>query len=386
MSSAGAIPLEVTFVASHATLGGSELYLERLLTELGDVWVGGVVALADGDWNARMRGLGVPVEVVPVGARIGILSGALRLRRVLARRRPPLVHANGVKAALVAVLATPGSGIPVIWVKHDLFWDGILARAVARRCASVVTVSEVVAGTFGARQRERVRVVHNGIPPVSVDRAAARARVEALTGAAPGEPVLTMVGRLDPIKAQLEIVEILPALRSAHPGLRLLLVGAPYQYLPAYAEQVHARVRELGLVEAVTFAGQRDDAVDLIGGSDLVAIPTKRNERGMGTEGFGLVGVEAMAVGTPVVGYADGALPEVLGDCALLVPPGDRAALEAAIVRLLGDRSEYDRLVERGIRRVAERYGLERMVEAMRQEYVRVAASARGRRVPRHRR
>lgn len=370
-------PPAVTFVSSHATLGGSELYLERIVTGLGDGWVRGLVSLSDGTWVDHMRGRGLPVEVVPTGARAGILTGALRLRRVLARQRPALVHANGVKAALVAGLATPGLGIPVVWIKHDFSWDGLLARTIAARCASVVAVSQAVAATFGARPRTRVQVVPNGIPPVSVDRAAARRAVEALTGAAAGAPVLTMVGRLDPVKAQLEVVESLPGLLAQRPDLRLLLVGEPDRYRPWYAEQVHARVRELGVGGAITFAGQRDDAIALMGGSDLVAVPTMRDERGMGTEGFGLVGVEAMAVGTPVVGYADGALPEVLGDCAVLVAPGDRTALQAAIGRLLDDPGERSRLAACGQARVAERYGLATMMEAMRREYRRVAGSTR---------
>ena len=58
----------------------------------------------------------------------------------------------------------------------------------------------------------------------------------------------------------------------------------------------------------------------------------------MGREGFPYVGLEAMAVGTPVVGYEHGGLPEMLGDCGLLVSPGDRNALGEAILHLLGTR------------------------------------------------
>ena len=64
----------------------------------------------------------------------------------------------------------------------------------------------------------------------------------------------------------------------------------------------------------------------------------------MGREGFPYVGLEAMAVGTPVVGYAHGGLPEMLGECGLLVPPGDRAALRHAILDVLENEAERDRL------------------------------------------
>ncbi len=375
-----AAPPRVAFVSSHAALGGSELYLERLIAGLGPGWTDAIVSLADGPWLDRARGLGVEVELVPTGACGGLLTGALGLRRVLARRRPDVVHANGVKAALVAVLATPGLGLPVVWVKHDFSWDGRLAGLIAARCRVVVAVSEAVAATFGLHLRQKVRVVPNGIPAADMeaDRAAGRKAAEVLAGAAPDAPVLTMVGRLDEVKAPLELVECLPELLARRPGLRVLLVGEENRHDPGYAARLRARVAELGVGEAVTLAGRREDAVSLLAGSDLAVITTRPDARGMGTEGFGLVAAEAMAVGTPVVGYADGALPEVVGDGGVLVAPGDREALAAVIARLLDDAAEHGRLAERGRARARERYRLDDMIAAMRHEYLRSARRARG--------
>jgi glycosyltransferase involved in cell wall biosynthesis len=92
----------------------------------------------------------------------------------------------------------------------------------------------------------------------------------------------------------------------------------------------------------------------------------------MGREGFGFVGLEAMAAGTPVVGYADGALPEVLGDCALLVAPGDRRALRDAILTVLREPQTRARMVECGRLRVARLFRVERTVAAMKDRYVAV--------------
>jgi glycosyltransferase involved in cell wall biosynthesis len=89
-------------------------------------------------------------------------------------------------------------------------------------------------------------------------------------------------------------------------------------------------------------------------------------------EGFGLAAVEALRVGTPVVGYRNGALPEVLGDGAYLVEEGNRRALGDSVLRVLGDPALRERLVSRGRRR-AERYGLTAAAEAMKDRY---AASA----------
>ncbi|MBA2794739.1 MAG: glycosyltransferase, partial [Thermoleophilaceae bacterium] len=105
-------PVRVSFVSSHALGGGSERYLELLLERLGEDWVAGVVLLGEGPFADRLRTLGYPAAMVTTPRRLGILPAALRLRRTLVGQAPQVVHANGVKAALVAGLAMIGTGTP----------------------------------------------------------------------------------------------------------------------------------------------------------------------------------------------------------------------------------------------------------------------------------
>lgn len=372
-------PVSVTFVSSHAQMGGSELYLERLLEGLGPGWVRRVVCLQDGPFADRLRELGHPLSVIPAPARLGMALTAWRLRRALRADPPAVLHANGVKAALIGALAAVGTGIPVIWVKHDFSWDGRLARAIARGCREVVGVSAAVTQTFGDSPPCGVHVVPNGIPEPHVDRARARALVAELVGEPARAGVVGMIGRLHPAKGQLELVETAPRILALRPDTRFLILGDPDPYQPAYARTLHDRARELELRDSVVFAPGRPEAVTVIAGCDLIALPTVPDERGMGREGFGLVGVEALAVATPVAGYADGALPEVLGPCARLVAPGDRVALADAIVELLGDEPLRRRLAGCGDELVRKRYRLDDMVESMRARY-REAAESRVRR------
>lgn len=368
----------VAFVSSHAGLGGSERYLELLLAALDRAFVDRVVFLEDGPAVARLQGLGHPVRVVPAGRRAGLVAGAARLRRELRGRRPDVVHANGVKAALVAGLGLAGTGIPVLWVKHDFSWDGRPARLVARGCGEVVGVSEAVLHTLrdGTRGRRapKLTVVPNGIPEPEADAARGREALRAL-GAGDGDGVVLLLGRLHPAKGQIELVEAAPSLLAQAPGARIVLAGGEDPHQPAYARRVRARVSELGLGEQVLLAGHRQDALDLIAAARAVVVPSVRDEQGMGREGFGLVGVEALALGTPVAGYADGALPEVLGDAAALVSPGDRDALAAAITRLLTDGPWREGLARRGRRRFEERYRIERTAAAMAERYRALARS-----------
>jgi glycosyltransferase involved in cell wall biosynthesis len=166
------------------------------------------------------------------------------------------------------------------------------------------------------------------------------------------------------MKGQHELVEIAPQLVERVPGLRLALVGGDDPKEPEYAEAVRGRVRELGVEDAVSFVGQVDDAALFVAGCDLVVVPSVPAERG-NTESFSLAALEAMAVGTPIVAYAEGGLPEVLGECAVLVPTGDRARLREAIVELIEDESAQRRLAACGRQRAAQEFSVERMIDSL---------------------
>lgn len=365
----------VLFVSSHARLGGSERYLTTLIEALGPAWVRGVVVLEEGPLVDELRAAGVPAEVVPTSPRLpGILRSAWRVRRRLSRQRGVVVHANGVKAALVATLAALGTRAQVIWVKHDFSFDGRFARLIAGRCGEVIGVSSAVTATFPDRMKGKVRVVHNGIAEVEIDPIASRRRLNALLGPPPATAVVALVARLEPVKGHQEVLAVARSVANAVPGARIAFIGGESAPYPGYPAELRAQVEGEGLDDVVAFLGHRDDALELMAGADAVAVPTAVGEHGAG-EGFGYAALEAMAVGTPVVGYAHGGLPELAGDCALLVPAGDRAALGAALVELLRDSAVSERLVRCGRERVASKFSLDRVVATMKERYA-VAAGA----------
>jgi glycosyltransferase involved in cell wall biosynthesis len=369
--------VKVAFVSSHAFLGGAERYLELLLGGLGRDWIGGVVCLAPGPFVDVLRDRGHPTAVFPTSPRApGILTSALRLRRLLARTKPDVVHANGMKAALVAVLATVGKSVPVVWMKHDFSWDGPRARRLARRCEQVVGVSSAVLQTFEEDRRVDTHVVHNGMPPVHVDRTEGRRRLAEALRPDSATAVVLLVGRFDPYKGHRELLAIAPGLLERHPRLRFLLLGDEVAPHLEYAVSLRQEVEELGLAGHVRFLGYRDDAFVLIGGADLVLIPSAPDATGLGREGFSYVALEALTAGTPVVAYSQGGVPEVVGDCGRLVEPGDREALAAAVEELLQDPDLCERLGRCGRERVRERFSLERTVEAMKARYLEAAGKA----------
>ena len=363
--------MRVAFVSPFVIQGGAERYLSLLLDGLDRSWIARIYFLADGPLVEELRGRGYPLEVVPTGAGpLAIVRSARRLRGELNRLQPEVVQADGIKGALVATIALVGTRTPVVWLKCDFSHDGWLARAVARRCRSIAAVSRAVTETFRRPALDKTTVVPFGLPEAAVDRAKGRAALDELAG--PG-PVLGLFGRLDPHKGHREVLAVLPRLRERH-DVRAVFVGADDPAHPGYREQLAAEIAAAGLDEAVALPGFRADAVELIAGCDALVIPSVTSRGGLGKEGFSLVALEAMGVGTPVVAYDYGGPPEVLGDCGLLVPPGDRDALHDALLSLLEDGALGERLGECGRRRARERFSLSAMIEAMETRYREAAA------------
>lgn len=364
----------VAFVSSHAAAGGSERYLELLLEELGPEWIGGVVALDTGPLIDRLRSGGVDVRIVPTGTRAGLLTGAVRVRRELKDIAPDVVHANGVKAALVSCLATVGHTCPVVWVKHDFSWDGWLTRLIAWRSARIVSVARATTSTFGSQLSERIQVVPNGLPPDVRCDPAGRTVVGEIVGSEQA-PVVALFGRLHPAKGQLQLVEAIPRILERHPETQFLFVGADDPTELAYAKKVMLVVERLGIKASVTFTGHRADALTLMSGSDIVVVPSMPDGRGGGREACAFVLLEAMAVGTSVVGHASGGIPEVVGNCGRLVEEGNIDALADAILDLIDDPDGQRKLEACGIARVRSQFALATTVAAMRAIYRDVAGS-----------
>jgi glycosyltransferase involved in cell wall biosynthesis len=206
-----------------------------------------------------------------------------------------------------------------------------------RGAARVVVPSAFVRGTVleaTGLPAERVVVVPHGVAPVAAGDGATATdelvRRHRLDGPVVLYPAITY-----PHKDHATLVAAFAKARERHPSAVLVLTGRADQAETAVAEQIAA----LGIGDAVRRVG-RVPAADLAGLYDLaavVAVPSRY-------EGFGLPAVEAMAHGRAVLASGVTALPEVVGDAGVLLPPGDVEAWAAALDRLLGDPAERHRL------------------------------------------
>jgi glycosyltransferase involved in cell wall biosynthesis len=175
---------------------------------------------------------------------------------------------------------------------------------------------------------------------------AARRGASPRTAASRGARWLS-VGRVAPNKAVDQTVLAL-AVTRAHfdPDATLHIVGKPA--IASYDDALHRYVAEMGLAEAVTFAGHASDATvaAAYAQADVLVVTSAH-------EGFCVPVTEAMAVGLPVVAYAQGALPEVLGQAGVLVDSVDPYRLAATVADLLADPARCEELAEAGRRQLA---------------------------------
>jgi glycosyltransferase involved in cell wall biosynthesis len=206
-----------------------------------------------------------------------------------------------------------------------------LARGATVHTPSMTMAAEVME-TFGVGP-ERVRAVALG-----VSRSASR------PPAVDGRPYVLALGTVEPRKDLPTLVRAFDGVSASHPDLRLVIAGPPGWGEEALTEAVAASPYQ-SRIERLGWVGD-EQRIDLLRGAALLAFPSLY-------EGFGLPPLEAMAEQVPVVATAAGAVPEVVGDAAVLVPVGDPDALAAALLHVLDDRAERARLIEAGTRRVA---------------------------------
>ena len=276
------------------------------------------------------------------------------LWRFSRRRRFALVHSNCMPTLGGAVLARWWR-VPHIWHVHEIVRDERLTRLLFERMLSradvVLAASQAIRDQFRLpRLRGRCRVAYTG-----GDADGVVAGTPPLCG---GGVELTCVGRLSDRKGQKVLVEAVYQLRAAGRDVRLKLVGDVFREEHHFREGLERRISELGLQRWVSLLGERTDALELMAAADIVVVPSLQPEP------FGIVVIEAMALGRPVVASDDGGPREIVtpGHDGLLVEPGDAVGLARAIGQLIDDPVTAGRMGQNG-RRTAQRFRPERLAE-----------------------
>ena len=301
-------------------------------------------------------------------------SGGLRalpavdvLRQGLRAGRWEVIHAHNGRSALLAAvarfLARRGA---LVTTQHFIDpartkrrgWRAALAGIVHRwidgQTGAVIAISEAVKEALLRRDgtaSARVHVALNGVRDPAAWPLQTSAAVRAGLGLPPRAPLIVCVCRLEPEKSVETLVQAMPAVLAECPETICVIGGAGTEQARLARE-----IGRLGLERSVRLAGFQKDPRSLLRAGTVCVLPSR-------AEPFGLALVEAMALGRPCVATRAGGPLEIVeeGTSGLLVPPGDPAALAAALRQLLADPVLRGHLGAGARARYEDRFTVERM-------------------------
>jgi glycosyltransferase involved in cell wall biosynthesis len=345
----------VVHLASGREWRGGQRQVWLLARELARLNVPQIVVTGHaGELAHRIGHHGIPLRTVPWTAGLDprVLPGLV----AELRRAPALIHAHDAHAVTLGGVAAALTGRPLLATRRVDFH--LRRRGYWGRAARIIAISGAVARvlTEDGIAPERIHVVHSGIvveevrgtPPLGI-----RARLGLPSEALIAANVAALVAHKD----LAALVRAAALLRDTLPSLHWVVAGEGVE------RQALERLRaELGLDHRVHLLGHLDDPARLIADADCFVMSSRE-------EGLGTSVLDAMALGIPVASTTAGGLPEMLQEGAgLLVPPGDPAALAAAVERLLREPALARDIARKAEQRV-ESFTAARMAEAVRSVY-----------------
>ncbi|RJP77680.1 MAG: glycosyltransferase family 1 protein [Candidatus Zixiibacteriota bacterium] len=206
----------------------------------------------------------------------------------------------------------------------------------------------------------KIQALHYGLEP---DRLRERAGDPAATRRRFGLPeaafLVGLVGRLEENKGQEVLLRAFARIQGRRPDVHLLMAGEPPPENPGYDRYLERLAQDLGVAERTHFAGFQVDTAPLFAALDVSVLASRE-------EAFGLVLLEAMAQGVPIVATRAGGVPEIVQDGVNgLLIGRDEAELAAALERLRDDPDLRRRLGQAGLRIVREKFRLEDHLRAL---------------------
>lgn len=329
-----------------------------------------LVAHPEGELYRRAR---EGPDLIPLAPRNEVdLATGWRLARVLRDVKPDIVHAHDPHAVATAGLAlsfAAPSPCPALVASRrvDFHLQGhSFSRWKYRQVDVFIAASAAI----------RDVLVHDGIPASSIEVVHDGIDVERIANLPAidvhkefwlphGVPVIVNVGALVAHKGQKHLVDAMSKVIRDMPDAHAIIFGEG-----DLRSALEKQIKDRGVEKQIILAGFREDVLQLVKSADLFVMSSV-------TEGLGSTVLDAMAMKLAVVGTTAGGIPEAVvpGETGLLVAPGDPKALAAGIVRMLKTPALRRQMGEAGYARVAEHFGVNRLVEGTLRVYRRAVAS-----------
>lgn len=274
------------------------------------------------------------------------------LRRLCKETDACMVHAVGSRSAKASLLAMMLGRIPLTWSAGNLYTPTMLDRLLLRYSAAVFCPSEAIRQQYRGMVTDfsRMHFLPNTVDLdifTSADPAAFRREL----GLGEEDILVGVVGRISPPKGQLEFTESILPLMQEFPHLHAVIVGSSEEQDAWYLANLLQVVENSEVRSRVHLPGQRKDIPSIMKALDVFVLPSHG-------EGFGIVLVEAMASGKPVVANRVGAVPEIVldGISGILIDDGDKIGMTRAIRELCLNPVKRETMGGAGRARAVELY------------------------------
>lgn len=333
-----------------------------------------VVTQGPGPYVDALRELGVRVPALHVptlrGGCMGHLGSALSsvtsLVRLAHTMRPDMIHVHSLRLNPYGVMISRALRVPLLCYVYGTVTRRAYFTRAAFAADRIVAMSEAIALPWRSFRPSRgLSVVHGGIDCAASRFTECHRMCERMRlGLAHRGFVIGVVSRLSPEKGWTTLFSALasPALRRME--VVTLVAGDAPPHLKSYGDWARQLPLRLGIRERVVFLGYVQPVTPLYSALDVLVLASDE-------EPFGLVVLEAMAAGKPVIATQAGGPVEIVvdGETGLLVPPREPEALAMAIARLASDSSLCRKMGEAGRKRVLEHFTVDRYVRAMESTY-----------------
>lgn len=377
MSKKAGSGISVVHVIDSGGYGGGERYLFDLVRNASGEVRHAAIIPCPGPLARRLEQAGIPYAVTKMPPWFSPRA-VLGISRMIRARCADIIHSHGYRANIYARAAAALAGAASVCTVHiSLFdyidtpwWKKSIYMAVERFSSSMSRCFICISSAMEKDtlrlgvDEQKIVVIPNGVDlerfhPKMPDPLAAQRLGVSKTG-----PVIGTVGRMVNEKGQVYLIDALPELQEKFPDLTCLVVGDG-PLLP-YLKQ---RAASIGVFNACIFAGTHENMEDIYPLMDVFILPSLR-------EPFGLVLLEAMACGIPVVATDAGGPRDFIssGKNGILVPPADSWELAAAVSRLLLSPDTRKKLSVSARRKVKKEFNIHGTVFRIEEVYRAVTA------------
>jgi len=259
----------------------------------------------------------------------------LRLRRLLRKLQPDVLHARSRVPAWIAWLANRSLQLPFVTTVHGFNSVNAYSRVMTfgdRVICVSTSIRDYICKHYGVAEARTV-VIPRGVDlitfdpenldPVFMQTFRDQYRLE-------GKFVVTTVGRITQLKDVESFIRAIGLLRAEYPQTVGLVVGGVHEGKNNYSQSLHRLVSSLGLDDAVLFTGSQSKVAEIYALSDVVVSSSKK------PESFGRAAAEALAMNVPVVATAHGGMLDIVidGQTGALFEPGDFRVLARHVAEM----------------------------------------------------